>query len=531
MPPARRSSSARNARIVDSFRRDLDETVTTSLARKAALLRGRCTKAQLELIDDPAKRRALRCPRRTGKTVGGTALLLIVCLEKVEAEACYITDTLKNAKKRFWRPLKKLNRQYSLGLKFNGTDMTATLPNGSVLFVGGAETTDEADNWRGGEPDAVIVDEVQDFRHDILEYLLTDVLEPSLMTRKGILVLTGTPEAALAGLYYEITGPAGEQVIAFADGRRCKSRPYRGRRSKKWQGVEWEWSFHHWTLQENTAVGGQWAEAKQIKRRKGWTDENPIWQREYLGKWAANDARRVYCYDEARDIWTPAGFTEKGVALLPDGHQWRKLMGIDLGSTDPDAIQVFAYARTYPAMLQIYESQDRKLSVTELALRIHEALELCGGETEFDAMVSDWGALGDKVREELEQQHGLFIEKALKKNKPDHWELFNAGFLDQRIKLLKRGLLAGEMAVLVKDPRRPDREKPGMPNNNCDAALYLVTYARGAGEDEPEKQDAPAEAAVKKQQSEAAAFQAKRKKAQHRDVLGGSGGWKTTEWR
>lgn len=531
MPPRSRSSSF-EAAVADELARDLDVSIDEDLAKEARVVRERCTAAQLELIDDPAKRKALLCPRRTGKTVCDAHLLIIVCLEKRDAECCYITDTLKNARKRFWGPLRKLNKTLSLDVKFNGTEMTATFPNGSVLWVGGAETMDEADNWRGGEPDAVCVDEAQDFRHDILEYLLDDVLEPSLMTRKGILVLTGTPEAAQAGLYFEVTGPAGTQVVAFADGRKSKSRPFRDRKKRAWKAVEWEWSLHRWTLEENTAVPDQWDEAKKIKKRKGWTDDNPIWMREYLGKWAANTTRRVFQYDESRDTWTPVGFTPDGVALLPDGHDWRKLIGIDLGSSDPDAIQVFAFAKTFKSVLQIYEFQKTKLSVTQLAAQIKHAAEITGGMDEVDTMVSDWGALGDKVKDELEQEHGLFIERAAKKNKPDHWELVNAAFIDERLKLLKRSLLAGEMAVLEKDPKNPMKEKSGMPNNNCDAALYLMPYAHGAGTEKPEEELPPAAVRAKQQQDEAAAFLAKQAKAKNRDQLGSEPTWdQTTEWR
>lgn len=549
MPPRRGSDNAAfDAAVAAGLARDLDESIDEDLARKAELIRSRCTKAQLELIDDPAKRRALRCPRRTGKTVGATHLLSRVCLETREGEACYITDTLKNAKKRFWRPLRKLNRALGLGIEFNVSDMTATFPNGSVLYVGGAETFDEADNWRGGEPDVVVIDEVQDFPHDVLEYLIDEVLEPSLMTRDGILALTGTPEAAQAGLYYEISGPLGIQVVDFDKERRSKACPYRERRKRAWKGVEWEWSLHCWTLQENTAAPKQWERALRRKRIKGWTDANPIWRREYLGQWAADNANRVYCYDEARDTWTPSGFTKEGFAVLPKGHAFQFLIGVDFGSGnerdpdegsdeperrgDPDAIQVFAFSKTYKQLLQVYEEQG-KYTVTGLAAAVKRVIGLCGGSHAVVAMVSDWGALGDKVRDELHQQHGLFFEKAAKKNKVDHVEIFNSGFVDERIKILKRSRLAGEMAVLLWDKRNRYREKRGMKNDNCDAALYLVTHAHGAGSQNLENELTAEELVAKKQREEAAAFVARQQQRRQRDALGGGSGsaWKTTEWR
>src|SRR5690606_4695586 len=103
-----------------------------------------------------------------------------------------------------------------------------------------------------------------------------------------------------------------------------------------------EWSFHRWTLQQNTkkvdARGRTpWENALEDKKRKRWADDNPVWRREGLGEWATSDDVLVYAFagllasDGERDcraIWQPQSggqFTKWG---LPVDEEWRYILGV-----------------------------------------------------------------------------------------------------------------------------------------------------------------------------------------------------------
>jgi hypothetical protein len=39
-----------------------------------------------------------------------------------------------------------------------------------------------------------------------------------------------------------------------------------------------------------------WHQALLEKERNQWTDDNPVWKREWLGLWAADDTENVFRY-------------------------------------------------------------------------------------------------------------------------------------------------------------------------------------------------------------------------------------------
>lgn len=527
-PPRSGSSGAYEAALAAQLARDVDNSAEEAYRRKSLLIRERCTPPQLALLTDPAKRKAARCPRRAGKSTAALLLIADYFAEHAEAIAWYFATTLKNARKLIWAPLRKLNRELDLGLEFHKTDACITWPNGSQLWLAGADDERSVDEARGHAPHIVVIDEAAKYDLEVFRYLVDEVIEPSLLDNDGTLVLISTPGSVFGGLYYEVTGPAGTQVQTFEDGRRAVSCPYKERRKKKWKGVTCEWSLHAWTLEENTARPDLWVKALELKKRKGWSDENPIWRREYLGEWAGTRGKRVYAYDAARDTWTPVRIID-GFAIPPKGHVWRFIVGVDLGSKDPFAIQVAAFSETSPLLLQVYEYEQRGLTPTGMALQIKHAVSLCGGDELVDAIVSDFGALGDAILDGWLEEHGLYVERAVKKNKLDHVELLNGEFLEGRCQILKESLLAGEMVVVEWDEKRPGKEKASQKNNNCDAFLYLSTRAHGRNSRLPavEAEDTRAQ----RQQAEATTFAARHRRKREPLEPNLDIQWEPTEWK
>lgn len=478
-PTARVSSRSQAA--LNRLQKDLAPGSRRAAIAKADLIRSRLFKRQLDLITDPARFKTARCPRRAGKTFVATAYLVDVCERSPDANVLYITLTLKSAKKLLWLPLKRLNREFDLGLRFNNTDLQAFFPNGATLSLFGAETEADVEKSRGQTYDLIIVDECKSFSSRLLEYLITEVLMPALMDRAGTLALIGTPGSVLAGTFYESTGPDSSQILDLPTGTRwAKARPFNGRTAARWKGVEFEWSAHSWTIAENTGNKRLWKEALAMKRRAGWADDNPVWRREYLGEWVPDDGRRVYYFDAARNFWTPGEVTEDNVFGLPGNHAWRYVIGLDLGYSDPFALQIAAFAETCPTFYQVWEYERTKLTVSEIAGVINSAIERCGGEV--DAIIADFGALGDTILATLQEEYGISVERASKKEKRDHIELLNGDLApgedkEPRCKILKDSRLADEWTLLQWD-EKGEKEKSSLKNHNSDAFLYLVRKAR-----------------------------------------------------
>jgi hypothetical protein len=310
--------------------------------------------------------------------------------------------------------------------------------------------------------------------------------------------------------------------------RRSVSRPYSERRKAAWRGVEFEWSLHAWALKDNTARPDLWKKALALKKKKGWSDDNPIWRRQYLGEWTEADPRlRTFAYDEARDCWDPDK-NEHGFAVLPRGHVWRFLVGIDQGSTDPLAIQVAAYSLTSPLLHHCYEWETTRPTVGEIAIQLNLVAEQCGGWERVDEVLSDHGQLGDVILSTLLETHGIFVEAADKKNKLDHIELTNGELKDGRAKIMKHSRLAAEMAVLQNDPKRPGKTTGG-PNNNTDAWLYLAHRARDKN---TQRQGVvtPAEEQATARQAEIEAFLTARRREREPEAAQLETRWEPTSW-
>src|SRR6267378_7703250 len=100
--------------------------------------------AQTTFISDPAKLKVVLCTRRSGKSYGAGLYLDREAYETPGVSCLYIALTRDSAKKIMWKDvLKPINRKLGLGTRFNETELTATLPNGSVIYVLGVDSTEE----------------------------------------------------------------------------------------------------------------------------------------------------------------------------------------------------------------------------------------------------------------------------------------------------------------------------------------------------------------------------------------------------
>jgi hypothetical protein len=472
-----------------AFARLRDEVVAASPEgnlRKAQSLRERLFRQQLALLDDPFRYRTVLCPRRAGKSFAAQVLLIDRCLRQPGASVIYITLTRGTAKRIMWSGLKRIDTELELGTTFNNTELSMRFPNGSVLQLGGSETQADVDKFRGVAFDAIIIDECKSFPPELMKELVDEVLTPCLSDRLGTLIMMGTPGAILSGPFYDATGPESNLVKNAADarmhderdgGKYVTGRPYADRDSASWTGVEILWSQHSWTVADNTAMPHLWDTILAEKRRRGWSDDHPIWLREYMGQWLPDDGAMVYKYDEQRNGWSPAGGSSciAHPDELPEGHTWKFIMGMDLGFDDDFALQVAAYSETCDEFYHVYDYAEPELTIPAIAAKMKDVIEIFG---EFEIMIGDRGGLGKTILATLDEQYGLHVEPAEKQEKRDHIELLNADLISGKCKILSGSGLAQEMLFLQWDETGRNEDK-SCANHRCFVAGTMVRTADG----------------------------------------------------
>lgn len=474
--------------LVEQFGGKEDTQAANTAIRKA--LRSDLLPKQLGVIKDPSRLKAVLTPRRCGKSWLACSAAIDACLAKPMSIVVIVCLTLKSAKNIYWNNiLPRILGKYGLRPAPHHTDMRLTFSNGSIMFFTGAETKAEIEKLRGGSYDLVILDECKSYNPDLLRELIFDVCYPATADRRGTVMTIGTPGSILDGPFYEGTYPGAIDP---------KGIPY----SKTYDNPEdyWQknpstrarWSRHSWTQKDNIKLPHLWEDALQFKADQGWDDEHPTWLLEYLGQWVAADNAFVYAYPTVKKnrpelvTWTP-DYQSNRVTGLPSGHDWRFLLGLDLGFEDDFALVVGAYSVTDETLYHVYDFKINHQDVYQVAEHMSQVLERF--DRKFSAVVADAGGLGKMVIETLNRRHGFQIKAAEKREKNDHIELLNGDFRTGRVKIIPGSDLEKELLSLQWDLTSNSKEKlahagklkehPHQPNHLCFAPGTLVTTSRG----------------------------------------------------
>lgn len=433
--------------------------------------------AQQALVLDPHPYKSLRTPRRGGKSYSGAAAATYLQLNKPGANVLILGLTHDSVKKSFWYTLKALWATHGLEPKTNETQLSWEWPDGGRGVLAGAETREKMERLRGWEMDLAIVDEAKSFTPDNLEYLIHDVLKPALMSRNGQLWAIGTPGSILSGPFYYATNPG----VADENDRVYAS-------DFDTAGVKTFWSFHTWTLEENTGPGVnrdgvplQWERALLDKELSSWSDDHPTWRREYLGEWVQDDGALVYAYLSLRPggrvTWVPDPARRLEHGLEPG--DWQLILGVDYGFENPTAFVVSAASQSLCEIRELHSERHQHLVLSELARIIRNLEARFGG---FSAIVVDGGAQGKMLTETMASDYGIHGTPAEKTEKNTYIEALNSDLHSGKVKIISDSELASEMAALEWDlsldskaalaRRGKLREHPTMANDLCDAFLY-----------------------------------------------------------
>lgn len=396
---------------------------------------------QRSFVLDSARYKTAVCSRRAGKTMGCAFALVDSALRKPESVSMYLTLDRTDAKQIVWPAILNLNRTHNLGGKPNDSDLTLRLPNGSVVILHGAGDERKTKKRRGHKCGIVIVDEAQNFS-ELLQELVDQVIEPSLIDLDGAVWLVGTPGAVPIGYFYE-----------------CTQSP--------------EWSHHGWTFFDNPWIpiknGGKTHTAVlgDVLRRRGVAVDEPSIQREFFGRWIHDVNSLVFRYSEALNDFASLPVTLTG--------NWWYCIGIDVGFDDADAIAVLAWNDADPRTWLTEEYVTTKQDITSLASKVREIYERLGPK-KIRAMVMDTGGVGKKVAEELAARHKLPVQAAQKAEKQTHIELLNDALRTSHLMAKGSGRFARD-AMLVewdRDKSTPERRvvSDKYHSDIADAVLY-----------------------------------------------------------
>lgn len=395
-------------------------------------------KQQLEFINDGSRLKALFCTRRAAKSFTGGLYLIREAINHPGTNHLFIGLTRQSAHGIIWKDiLRELDRRYQLNIKFNETLLTATLPNGSVIWVTGADTDEqEMNKLLGKKYKLVILDEASMFSINVHQ-LVYGILKPATADQRGTICLLGTSSNLTRGLFYDIT-------------------------TKREPG----WSLHEWTAFDNPHVKIQWGEElDDIRTNRPLFMGTPLFKQWYLNQWVIDEDAKVYKFDQRRNS-TP---------FLPQlDIPYRYVLGVDLGhSPDPSAFVVGAYSETLPTLYIVHSEFKLGMDVTEVSNRIKELDKTY----KFDAKIID-GSMKMAIAE-MNTRHHVGVIPADKAGK-EHWiNLLNSDLIQGKIKLLPQASsLSDEWDSLVWETdngkiKIPRKEVSSLSNHCSDAMLYL----------------------------------------------------------
>lgn len=383
------------------------------------------SKPQLSFVLDNAQRQIAVTGRQSGKTESCARKLIRCALDNPGSVQLYIGPTRQNARDVMWQRLQDRLMAAEISFKPNISRLEIVVNNNSVIRLFGVNHKDLADRQRGNIYDQVIIDESAVYG-SLLSYLVNDVIEQTLLAKRGKLVLISTPGLLQSGWFYDVCHGSGT------------------------------WSRHKWTVRDNPALVDidEYLRTKLADNR--WSESEPTFRREYLGEWCEDTRAGVYRISRANVI-----------DAIPDAG-FHSILGVDLGYNDEAAFCVLSWRDYDPVLYVRYADGKSGMDVTDIAEYMRKIVD----EYRPQEIVADAGALGKTIVSELTLRHGLNITAANKRDKPAAIRLVNADLQKRRL-MMTDGRLYEQMSNLRWHPDYIGlKEQDGIPNDLCDAMLY-----------------------------------------------------------
>jgi hypothetical protein len=445
LAPALRASAAKAA----------DATRARVLARRrcgeiATQICSELSPIQLAFKRDPSPTAAALTSRQAGKTFTCAHDLLDTALTVPNSLSVYINTTEDECERVIWRNpdsgvgLLQTIERLKIPCRTNETKHLIHVPAmNSFIQLIGVDDEPSIGKIRGPTYDKIYVDESQKIGY--LKELVEGSAEAAMIKRHGVIRLIGTPGSSCDGFFFDITR---------ADGGAIKG-----------------WSVHRWTILDNPGIPHAAQYLQDLLKRKGWTEDNEIFRREYKGEWVADSSLLVYRLAKRGKL----GYYD---ALPAGNYDWRNVVGIDLGYyPDPFAYVVWTYCEDIPVLFERESAEHEALNTEDQAYIIKRVNE----QYRPERMVGDAGSGGLKqiVVGDWQGRYHLPVDMAQKEDKDAAIEMFNTDIDKGRVKFLEKSILSQQMLILpwkkkigakrIEDVRRNGGK---FLNHACDGGLY-----------------------------------------------------------
>ena len=404
-----------------------------------------CFDGQRQFVSDTNRRILACCSRRAGKSYGIAIKMLKTGFEFPKSRLVYTAMARQQGKEILWPALEELNDAHGLGLNFKQNTGDVVFPNGSIILMRGMGSQREAEKLRGLAIRAACIDEAQGFPAWLMDYAITQVIEPAMIQYgdESWLAVTGTPNAQCAGGFYNAW------CNVSSEGKRVDT-----------------WSTHHWTFFDNAAIPNPEKVVEDVLADRGWTRETPAFVREYLGQWVKDSDGSAFRIDQDRNV----------VYSFPRdaAEDWVYVLGVDLGIVDESAFVVYAYSRSLGEayIVESYEeSTDSPSASAAEVLRLKEKYDI-------SEIIADTAGQGKAHVGEWAETYGLAVTPAAKHDKGGRVQMMNADFMGGKLKIVApyNHQLLNEMSIIQWDLDALDNRRfvwqRGFKDHLCDAAQY-----------------------------------------------------------
>lgn len=394
---------------------------------------------QLEVFNSKAPYKCKRIGRRGGKSYEAAAALITEGFKHPNSDPLYVTTTRQDARDIMDRAFQLIDLKFKLGLNQNKATGDISLPNGSKILMRGAGTMREINKLRGPAYPCVVIDEVQNFGPD-LHYLIDEVCEPAVAQFHGWISISGTPPPVQYGPFWDID---------------------QGKYSHAWE-------HFHWTFLDNPTLPDPAGFLKRVLERRGWTEDHPGYQREYLGLWVRDDHARAFDMDPQRDV-------EKSFDVT-HARDWRYVMGIDIGYNDPSAYVVIAWSQRLGQAFVIDSFEQSEMTSSEALV---EAERFCEKYPISRIAIDSGGGGAKMILKDWQKLTRLPIEAAQKTHKASQIAVINGDFRAGKLKITRDNnqKLINDLMILEWDGEKKSRNKFEYPKGASDHLPDALQYA------------------------------------------------------
>lgn len=360
--------------------------------------------AQREFIEYPANLKMAFCTRRSAKSYSGGLYAFHEALNNPGCNVLITGLTRQSIKGIFWKDiLKDIRDRLGIECRANQTELTITLPNGSMICLTGIDATDdEMKKVLGRKYRLVLIDEGSmysiNLRNFVYGVLRPAMVDPGSSGSRGTICLLGTASDFARGLFYDVS-----------------------------TGKEKGWSVSEWTAHDNPHVAKNWSEElAEIKRDRPEYLETPQYRQWYLNEWVVDQEKLCYRFNPDKNL-----VKELPKGLDPNGWIGR-VLGIDFGWEDDNAFVLTAYHDNDPCLYIIKYFSKNKMTFNDVDDKVNEYK--ADPWWSPNKIIVD-GADKQGVESMRERSQSPY-EAADKHDKATFIELMNADFTSGKIKVL-----------------------------------------------------------------------------------------------